>query len=145
VDEQVRASGYLGRFSIFAKVMHRDSLEHAAACAYERVRLENLGPDRITRYFKEEPNGQLRVVPELRQRIIFSAHNVVSDPPFTKIDLLTCRNMLIYFQPATQERVLALFHFALRRGGFPLSFGDIKLGQGQLDLVAAADKLRVFG
>ncbi len=117
VDEQVRASGYRGRVSIFATDMHRDSLAHAAAGLYERGRLENLGPERITRYFKEEPNGQLRVVPELRQRIIFSAHNVVSDPPFTKIDLLTCRNMLIYFQPATQERVLALFHFALRRGG----------------------------
>jgi two-component system, chemotaxis family, CheB/CheR fusion protein len=56
-------------------------------------------------------------MPSLRQRIIFSAHNILNDPPFTKVDLITCRNMLIYFQPATQERVLALFHFALRRGG----------------------------
>jgi two-component system CheB/CheR fusion protein len=97
--------------------MHRESLARASAGVYERARLDNLGAERIARYFKEEPNGHMRIVPELRQRIIFSAHNVVSDPPFTKIDLLTCRNMLIYFQPATQERVLALFHFALRRGG----------------------------
>jgi two-component system CheB/CheR fusion protein len=117
VDEQVRACGYRGKVTIFATDMHRDSLARAAAGVYERVRLENLGAERIARYFKEESNGNLRVVPELRQRIIFSAHNVVSDPPFTKIDLLTCRNMLIYFQLATQERVLAMFHFALRRGG----------------------------
>ncbi len=118
VDEQVRAGGFQGKVSIFATDMHRDSLAYASAGIYDRVRLENLGSERITRYFKEEQNGRFRVVPELRQRIIFSAHNVVSDPPFTKIDLLTCRNMLIYFQPATQERVLAYFHFALRRGGF---------------------------
>ena len=117
VDEQVRAAGFAGRVSIFATDMHRESLAYAGAGVFERVRLENLGPERISRYFREEANGLLRVSPELRQRIIFSAHNVVSDPPFTKIDLVTCRNMLIYFQQATQERVLALFHFALRRGG----------------------------
>ena len=117
VDEQARACGYRGRISIFATDMHRDSLARAAAGLYERANVENLGLERITRYFREEPNGHVRVTPELRQRIIFSAHNVLSDPPFTKIDLLTCRNMLIYFQPGSQERVLALFHFALRRGG----------------------------
>ena len=118
VDEQVRASGYKGRVSIFATDMHRDSLARASAGTYERVRLENLGAERIARYFKEESNGTYRIVPELRQRIIFSAHNVVNDPPFTKVDLLTCRNMLIYFQIETQDRVLSVFHFALRRGGF---------------------------
>lgn len=117
VDEQVRAAGYKGRVVIFATDMHRDSLARAAAGVYERARLENLGPSRIARYFKEEANGLYRVIPDLRQRIVFSSHNVINDPPFTKVDLITCRNMLIYFQPATQERVLALFHFALRHGG----------------------------
>jgi two-component system, chemotaxis family, CheB/CheR fusion protein len=117
VDEQVRTCGYRGRVSIFATDMHRESLARASAGIYDRACLENLGPERISRYFKEESNGHWRIVPELRQRIIFSSHNVISDPPFTKLDLITCRNMLIYFQPATQERVLALFHFALRRGG----------------------------
>ncbi|MBL9195562.1 MAG: PAS domain S-box protein [Opitutaceae bacterium] len=116
-DEQARHLGYHGRISIFATDMHRESLARASAGVFERGRVENLGPERIARYFKDESNGQLRIVPEIRQRIIFSSHNVINDPPFTKIDLLTCRNMLIYFQPATQERVISLFHYALKRGG----------------------------
>ena len=144
VDEQMRASGYRGRVSIFATDMHRDSLAHAAAGVYERVRLENLGPERITRYFKEEQNGHLRVTPELRQRIIFSAHNVVSDPPFTKIDLITCRNMLIYFQPGTQERVLALFHFALRRGGALFLGSSEGLGGVEAGFMTVAVRHKIY-
>ncbi|WP_083270185.1 chemotaxis protein CheB [Lacunisphaera limnophila] len=144
VDEQVRASGYRGRVSIFATDMHRESLARASAGIYDRVRLENLGPDRISRYFKEEPSGYWRIVPELRQRIIFSAHNVISDPPFTKLDLITCRNMLIYFQPATQERVLALFHFALRRGGALFLGSSEGLGGVEGGFTAIATRFKLY-
>ena len=58
-----------------------------------------------------------QVVPELRQRIVFAQHNVIKDAPFTRVDLVSCRNLLIYLQPAAQQKVLSLFHFALNRGG----------------------------
>ncbi len=144
VDEQVRACGYTGKVSIFATDMHRDSLAHASAGVYERARLENLGAERITRYFKEEVGGGLRARPELRQRIIFSAHNVVSDPPFTKIDLLTCRNMLIYFQPSVQERVLALFHYALRRGGCLFLGSSEGLGGVEGGFTTVAPRYKIY-
>ena len=144
VDEQVRASGYKGKVSIFATDMHRDSLARASAGTYERVRLENLGSERIARYFKEEPNGTYRVIPELRQRIIFSAHNVMSDPPFTKVDLLTCRNMLIYFQMDTQDRVLSVFHFALRRGGFMFLGSSEGLGGVEAGFSTVSSRHKIY-
>ena len=57
-----------------------------------------------------------QVVPELRQMIVFAQHNVIRDAPFTRVDLVTCRNLLIYLQPAAQQKVLSLFHFALQPG-----------------------------
>ena len=144
VDEQVRANGYRGRISIFATDMHRDSLSRASAGVYDRGRLENLGKERIARYFKEEPNGHFRVVPELRQRIIFSAHNILNDPPFTKVDLITCRNMLIYFQQATQDRVLAMFHFALRRGGCLFLGSSEGLGSAECGFATMAVRHKIY-
>ena len=64
------------------------------------------------------PRGDsYQVVPELRQMVVFAQHNVIKDAPFTRVDLITCRNLLIYLQPPVQQKVLSLFHFALNRGG----------------------------
>ena len=57
------------------------------------------------------------MVGSLRERVVFAHHNLLQDAPFTRLDLLTCRNLLIYFKPAAQRRVLSLFHFALKTGG----------------------------
>ena len=58
-----------------------------------------------------------QVVPELRQMVVFAQHNVISDAPFTRVDLISCRNLLIYLQPPAQQRVLSFFHFALSQAG----------------------------
>src|SRR5687767_6318127 len=58
-----------------------------------------------------------QVVPELRQMVVFAQHNVIRDAPFTRVDLISCRNLLIYLQPPAQRKVLSFFHFALKRGG----------------------------
>ena len=102
---------------IFATDVHRGSLERAAA-----RRLRRAGRARTSR-----PSGwnatscasarRYQVVPELRQAIVFAAHNVIKDAPFTRVDLVSCRNMLIYFQPPVQQKVMSQFHFALNRGG----------------------------
>ena len=62
--------------------------------------------------------GRYQVSPELRKYVVFSPHNVVRDAPFTKLDLITCRNLLIYLTPESQRKVLSLFHFGLRRDAF---------------------------
>ena len=115
LDEAARAAHYTGRISLFATDAHRTSLETASAGLYNRERLKNLSPERLARYFREEKNGLFRVIPELRQRIVFAPHNLLNDPPFTKLDAISCRNLLIYLSPPAQERVISLFHYALRR------------------------------
>ncbi|HXH85101.1 MAG TPA: chemotaxis protein CheB [Candidatus Tectomicrobia bacterium] len=101
---------------IFATDVHRGSLEHAARGVYGQDAVARVSPERLARYFVRTATTY-QVVPELRQMIVFAAHNVIRDAPFTHVDLITCRNLLIYLQPAAQQRVLSLFHFALNRGG----------------------------
>ncbi|MFT3841643.1 MAG: CheR family methyltransferase [Myxococcaceae bacterium] len=104
---------------IFASDVHKGSLEIASRGIYEAESVAGVSPERLTRYFI--PRGsRYQVVPELRQSIVFAPHNVIRDAPFTRLDLVSCRNLLIYLQPAAQQKVLSLFHFGLNRGGIVL-------------------------
>jgi two-component system CheB/CheR fusion protein len=101
---------------IFATDVHRGSLEHAARGVYEEETVGAVPPDRLARYFLRVGSAY-QVVPDLRQTIVFAQHNVIKDAPFTRVDLIACRNLLIYLQPPAQQKVLSFFHFALNRGG----------------------------
>jgi two-component system, chemotaxis family, CheB/CheR fusion protein len=101
---------------IFATDVHRGSLERAAIAAYDEEAVANVSSERLARYFTQS-GSTYQVVPELRQMIVFAQHNVISDAPFTRLDLITCRNLLIYLLPAAQQRVLSFFHFALTQSG----------------------------
>eukprot|EP00913_Durusdinium_trenchii_P028473 g26701.t1 len=101
---------------IFATDVHRASTDFASAGVYSQQNLSELEPERIQQYFTQTGDG-FQVVQELRQMIVFAHHNIIKDAPFTKLDLISCRNLLIYFQPAAQKKVLSLFHFGLRTGG----------------------------
>src|SRR5688572_27443069 len=112
---------------IFATDVHRGSVERAALAAYDEEAVSNVSAERLTRYFTQ--NGHTyQVVPELRQMIVFAQHNVIKDAPFTRLDLITCRNLLIYLQPAAQQRVLSFFHFALNQDGVLLLGPSESLG-----------------
>jgi two-component system CheB/CheR fusion protein len=101
---------------IFASDVHRGSLEVAARAIYDEEAIKNVSRERLERYFVRRGRSY-QVAPELRQLLVFAPHNVIRDAPFTRVDLVTCRNLLIYLQPAAQQKVLSLFHFALNRGG----------------------------
>jgi len=101
---------------IFATDVHRGSLEVAARGVYGEEAVANVSNDRLERYFWRHGKSY-QVVPDLRQMIVFAPHDVIRDAPFTRVDLISCRNLLIYLQPAAQQKVLSLFHFALNRGG----------------------------
>jgi two-component system CheB/CheR fusion protein len=101
---------------IFATDVHRGSLERATRGIYEEDAVANVSHDRLERYFRRVGNT-LQVVPDLRQMVVFAPHNVIRDAPFTRVDLIACRNLLIYLQPSAQQKALSLFHFALNRGG----------------------------
>ena len=101
---------------IFATDVHRGSLDQATRGLYGPEAVAGVAPERLARYFVKQ-GDRYQVVPELRQMIVFAQHNVIKDAPFTRVDFIACRNLLIYLQPAAQQKVLSLFHFALNRGG----------------------------
>ncbi|XXY45872.1 chemotaxis protein CheB [Sorangium sp. So ce269] len=106
-------------FKIFATDVHHGSLELATRGLYEEEAVVNVSPERLERHFIRRGRSY-QIAPDLRQAVVFAHHNVIKDAPFTRVDFISCRNMLIYLQPAAQQKVLSLFHFALNRGGVVL-------------------------
>lgn len=98
---------------IFASDVHQSSLEFASAAIYEEEALAKVSPERLSRYFVRR-GDRYQVSNELRQLVVFARHNVMKDAPFTKLDFISCRNLLIYFQPPAQKKALSLFHFGLK-------------------------------
>lgn len=115
--EHMVSCGDKRRLKVFATDVHPGSLEHASRGLYADTSFVGVSSERLGRYFVRE-GAVYSVTNELRQLIVFAHQNVIKDAPFTRVDLVSCRNMLIYLQPLAQKRALALFHFALRAGGF---------------------------
>jgi two-component system CheB/CheR fusion protein len=101
---------------IFATDVHRASLDAANAGVFSAESLAGMSPERRQRYFTPQGDGY-RVSQELRKLIVFAQHNVTKDAPFTRLDLVSCRNLLIYLQSSIQQKILSLFHFGLKPGG----------------------------
>jgi two-component system, chemotaxis family, CheB/CheR fusion protein len=102
---------------ILATDVHKASLDLASAGIYSQEQVDGIDPDRLQRFFTLKSDGY-SISPSLRESIVFAPHNLIRDAPFTKVDLISCRNLLIYFQPHAQNTVLTLFHFSLKPGGF---------------------------
>ena len=103
-------------FKIFATDVHQGSLARAGLGIYSEELLANVSDERKEKYF-DEVDGAFQITKEIRQRVIFAPHNVLEDPPFTDVDLITCRNLLIYFDLDAQKKALSLFLFGLKRRG----------------------------
>ncbi len=101
---------------ILATDVHRASLDSAAQGRFDESRLSAVSPQRLRRFFTRR-GEDCQVSQELRQVVVFAPHNVIKDAPFTSLDLISCRNLLIYFNPPAQKRALSLFHFGLKPGG----------------------------
>ncbi|MGF1561581.1 MAG: chemotaxis protein CheB [Geminicoccaceae bacterium] len=114
--EQARAAGKPLNLKIFATDVHRDSLMRASGGIYTRDEVANVSPIRLARYF-QEIDGEFQIAADLRRLIVFSRHDLLKDPPFTRLHLITCRNLMIYLEQPAQRKVLSLFHFALRKDG----------------------------
>lgn len=102
---------------IFASDISQETIEIASRGIYAEEQVKGVSPDRLKRFFVKEGNFY-KIAPALRKLIVFARHDVVKDPPFSKIDLLTCRNMLIYMNPILQKNVLQKLHFAINENGY---------------------------
>jgi two-component system CheB/CheR fusion protein len=104
---------------IFASDIDDAALRRARVGQYGANIEHDVSPDRLARFFVQVDGGY-RVCSQVRDLVVFTHHNLAKDPPFSRLDLVTCRNVLIYMQPSLQQRVLRVFHYALRSGGFLL-------------------------
>jgi two-component system CheB/CheR fusion protein len=135
--------GRLRAVKIFATDVEAQYLDHAAGGIYPDTIAAEVSGDRLQRWFIERQGGWV-VRPELRQMVIFARHNLVADPPFTRMDLVTCRNALIYFQPAAQERALRRLQYALVPGGHLLLGPSETLGVLHRDFAAVAGRGKLY-
>lgn len=115
--EQLERAANPPQLRLFATDVHVASLEAAADGVFHADALEDLSAHQRRRFFQPVGPGRYRVTTELRESIVFARQNVIVDAPFTRLDLISCRNLLIYLQPAAQKKVFSLFHFGLRTGG----------------------------
>lgn len=105
------------KLQVFATDLNDTLLERARHGLYAKSLLADVSPERLRRFFVEEQGG-FRISKLLRETCVFAAHNVLSDPPFSRMDLISCRNLLIYIEPELQKRILPNFHYALKPNGF---------------------------
>jgi two-component system CheB/CheR fusion protein len=116
LDERILASGKNITPRIFATDVHRTSLDLAGHGVYSQESIGNISPDRLVTYFTQTDRGFV-VNQRIRQMVVFAPHNIIKDAPFTRMELVSCRNLLIYLQPGAQKKALSLFHFGLKASG----------------------------
>ncbi len=131
------------RVQIFATDIDETALGVARAARYPEALLDSVSPERRKRFFIPDGGSHL-ISKEVRDLCIFSPHSIIRDPPFSRIDLVSCRNLLIYFGPDVQNQVIPIFHYSLRPSGFLFLGTSENISQFH-DLFAEVDKKnRIF-
>jgi len=114
--EAIEASKRNIKLQVFASDVDSHSVTTARAGVYGHDIETQVSPERLARFFSREGDA-FRVVRSLREAVVFTVQDLLADPPFSRLDFISCRNVLIYLRPEAQEQILSLFHFALRAGG----------------------------
>ena len=126
------------RVQIFATDVDSAAIDIARNGIYPESITVDVSPRRLDRFFTKE-DGAFRVKTEIREQIVFAVHNLIKDPPFSKVDLISCRNLLIYVGTELQEKVIPLFNYALNPGGI-LFLGTSETIGGFADMFRVMDK-----
>jgi chemotaxis methyl-accepting protein methylase len=140
--EQTKPAGHF-TMQIFATDLDQDAIDYARRAAYPAKIAAEMTPERLQRFFTKDM-GSYRVCKEIREMVTFATQNVIMDAPFTKLDILVCRNLLIYLTPELQKKVIPLFHYSLNPGGV-LFLGSAESVSTFTDLFAPLNtKSRLF-
>ncbi len=126
--EFVASTGSQVPLQIFGTDINEAMLERARAGRFTRSQVQELSQERLRRFFVEEAGG-FHVCKPIREMCIFARHDVINDPPFSRMDMVSCRNLLIYFEPALQKKVIPVFHYALKLHGFLLLGSSETVGE----------------
>lgn len=116
LDEATLTRAPAWDFQIFATDLDDDAIATARAGSYPPNIAQDVTPERLQQFFTKDETG-FKVKKRIREKVVFAVHSVIKDPPFTKLDLLSCRNLLIYLETEQQERLVPSFHYALNPDG----------------------------
>ena len=141
--EAALAAGREVKLQVFASDIDGDAVATAREGWYPAAIASDVSAERLARYFSKEDGGGYRVLPDLRAAVVFTVQDLLADPPFSRLDLLSCRNLMIYLGPEAQAKVTALFHFALKQGGVLLLGSAESVGEadGRFEVIAKAERL----
>lgn len=139
-SERLRKSTTL---QIFASDVADSTLAVARRGLYPADIQQSVSPERLSRFFRRE-GDMYEVSREVRETVTFAAHNLLADPPFSRLDLVSCRNVLIYLEEHAQHRILQLFHFALKPGGLLLLGASETVGRHERLFRTVSKKARVY-
>ena len=131
------------RVQIFATDLSADAVAAARRGYYPAGIADAVGQERMARFFQASGTGFV-VTKEIRDMVLFAEHDVILDPPFTRLDLLSCRNVMIYFNAELQQRLLRLFHYAMRPGGVLLLGESESIGRTTVLFAPLAPKMRLY-
>jgi len=131
------------KLQVFASDVDADAVAVAREGLYPASVAAEVSPERLARFFSKEDGHGYRVLPELRGAVVFTVQDLLSDPPFSRLDLVSCRNLMIYLGPEAQAKAATLFHFALKEGGFLLlgSAETVSEGDGRFRMVQKSARL----
>lgn len=128
---------------IFATDIDGDAIDVARKGFYSSNIVSDVSPERISHFFVKEDSGY-RVSTVIREMVVFAQHNIIKDPPFTKLSFLSCRNLLIYMEPELQKKMMNLFHYSLHPSGI-LVLGSAENDNSQNNQFSPIDaKLKIF-
>jgi two-component system, chemotaxis family, CheB/CheR fusion protein len=142
-QERITTGDHKFKLQVFASDVDPDAVAQAREGFYAGTIAADVSPERLARFFVKEGHGY-RVTPELRGLVVFTIQDVLADPPFSRLDFISCRNLLIYLRPEAQTKVLSLFHFALREGGVLLLGGAETTGAADARFEPVAKPERLY-
>jgi two-component system CheB/CheR fusion protein len=143
LNDQLQLDNSAASMQLFATDIDERAISVGRAGLYPQAIITDVPPTRLRHYFIKE-DDHYRIRKEIREKVLFAKHSLLSDPPFSQIDLIVCRNLLIYLDREVQREILQMFHFALRPGGF-LFLGSSESADACHELFAPVDKRnRIF-
>lgn len=129
---------------IFATDAAKHHLSTARRATFPGSMVESLPSERIARYFDKIDDNYYRIKPEVRETVLFAPQNLLQDPPYSRMDLVSCRNLLIYLEPEAQQKVIGLAHFALRENGYLFLGNAESIGQRGHLFACVSKRWRIY-
>lgn len=143
LSEHMTSTGESHPVQIFATDIDGEAIDIARRGFFKDEIKSQVSKERLSKFFLEREGG-FQILPEIREMCVFSVHNIIQDPPFSRMDFISCRNVLIYFDAALQKKVVPLFHFALNQQGFLLLGPAESLGTNAELFSSVEKRLRIF-